>query len=149
MSRCTGHCCRNIVLPISPGEIAMSAAAVRDGAEFQGDSDVTLYQDVEQIAGMLRFDRVLRAGDIDKQSGKPMRSDHGVGGTVWVYQCANLTPEGNCGVYEDRPRMCREYPRYCDGGRCDVIGCELADRRLPVEKIVADDELLGALAESE
>lgn len=38
------------------------------------------------------------------------------------YRCKALLANGDCGVYEERPEMCRRYP---DGGECRVAGCTL------------------------
>lgn len=37
-----------------------------------------------------------------------------------------LTDEGNCGIYETRPDMCKEYPYGSLGrhGRCNYDSCE-------------------------
>jgi len=31
-----------------------------------------------------------------------------------IFSCTNLTPEGLCGIYPRRPRICREYPNAYD-----------------------------------
>ncbi len=49
--------------------------------------------------------------------------------------CDNLQPDGLCGVYENRPLLCREY---------DVVGCEGTSADAP-EKVRFDDgATLGA-----
>lgn len=44
-------------------------------------------------------------------------------------ECDNLLPDGLCGVYENRPLLCREY---------DVVGCEGTSDEAP-EKVRFDD----------
>ena len=39
------------------------------------------------------------------------------------YRCKNLLANGDCGVYETRPKMCSEYPY---GGTCDYKECTSA-----------------------
>ncbi len=43
--------------------------------------------------------------------------------------CSNLRPDGLCGVYENRPLLCREY---------DVAGCEGTSAE-PAERLRFDD----------
>ncbi len=38
------------------------------------------------------------------------------------YTCRHLAENGDCSVYDRRPRMCSEYPY---GGRCMFPGCTL------------------------
>ena len=54
---------------------------------------------------------------------------------VRMFTCANVLPNGNCGIYERRPEMCRRFP-FC-GDRdaiCPFPDCEWdavsMDRRL-------------------
>ena len=41
------------------------------------------------------------------------------------FTCRNLQPNGDCGVYEARPAMCRDFPY---DRRCGVPGCTWASR---------------------
>lgn len=36
------------------------------------------------------------------------------------YTCRHLEANGDCGIYETRPQMCRNYP---NGTACERIGC--------------------------
>ena len=39
-------------------------------------------------------------------------------GKMWVMlsgQCIHLTPEGQCGIYDKRPKVCKEFPKKCAG----------------------------------
>jgi len=46
------------------------------------------------------------------------------------FTCRHLQPNGDCGNYEDRPGMCREYPYY--GHACEYADC--CDTRLREER---------------
>ncbi|MCL4806203.1 MAG: YkgJ family cysteine cluster protein [Thermoanaerobaculia bacterium] len=48
---------------------------------------------------------------------------------LFAADCENLAPGGLCGVYENRPLICREY---------DVVGCEGTSDEAP-EKVRFDD----------
>lgn len=28
---------------------------------------------------------------------------------IWVWWCPELKPDGRCGIYEDRPQLCRDF----------------------------------------
>jgi Fe-S-cluster containining protein len=49
---------------------------------------------------------------------KPRGEEFG-GGLLHYYTCKNLSPAGDCVVYESRPTMCRDYPY---GNPCDHAG---------------------------
>ena len=42
-------------------------------------------------------------------------------GLEYVYSCKNLSPRGDCGIYETRPQMCRDFPTK-EG--CHFRGCQ-------------------------
>ncbi len=54
----------------------------------------------------------------------------------WRYSCRNLTPSGDCAIYETRPRMCAAYPY---GGRCIERGCTVKADDLTLEPKWTDD----------
>lgn len=35
-------------------------------------------------------------------------------GVRWLYSCTNLTPEGRCSDYDNRPKMCQEFKPGAD-----------------------------------
>lgn len=46
-----------------------------------------------------------------------------------LYSCVHLDGDGDCGIYDRRPAMCRDYPY---GRRCEYSGCAWDyGRRLP------------------
>lgn len=77
---------------------------------------------------------------------------HGVHLTTGVYPdgCPALTPFGHCGVYEDRPLVCRLWgvvaPMVCEHGCAGPDGLMAeADGRALAERLVARSPLaLGA-----
>jgi Fe-S-cluster containining protein len=65
------------------------------------------YMDLEQIAGMVEYLDSKRSAC----AGNPM---------YHYYRCKNLQPNGDCGIYDTRPDMCRDYPY---GRPCKIEGC--------------------------
>jgi Fe-S-cluster containining protein len=96
--RCTGHCCRHYSLP-------HPLWYVREFGE-----------DGEQIAAMSLPAYVVQPGE-PMPDGRPLSG----GDPAQIYRCANLNEAtGDCRIYEERPRMCREYPY---GRRCEMADC--------------------------
>lgn len=91
--RCTGHCCRMFPLPYDLETIQQKQTVLQDGA-FIADMLVPLPREPEL-------------------GGRPPQ-------LYWWFTCRHLTDRGDCGVYEERPEMCRGYPY---GGRCVNPGC--------------------------
>ena len=102
LGRCTGHCCRAFPLPFGPEELAAKAWG---------------YQDGEQIAAMAIY--------LGQLEGPP--EPHCSLGPAHYYTCKNLQDNGDCGIYDDRPQMCRGYPY---GGQCGYTACTSQDRVL-------------------
>lgn len=111
-SRCTGHCCHDIQIPYSRTQL--HAMAMREAAQ----QDTARIPDSVIVAAMLR----------PLVGPSPKRFDAN-GDPVWIteahhrYSCIHLQPDGNCGDYENRPRMCSEYPY---GMPCKEPGCTWA-----------------------
>lgn len=116
-ARCGGDCCRRFTLPWGPGQLRAAFTTWRDSngrASTWFDPvagvSVPMIADIGQIAPMLRW------------LGRSAVGVTGVRGDAvadW-YTCSNLTPGGECGIYPDRPRMCRGYPY---GRPCIYPGC--------------------------
>lgn len=99
--RCSGHCCRRFPLTATYAEIKAAAEKVKAGEPDR-------YQDSVFIADML----VPLAPNAEGKE---------------YFTCRHHdAASGNCGVYEQRPRLCREHPFY---GRhdevCNTPGCTL------------------------
>lgn len=104
MSRCTGHCCRDFHLPVSPMELEFQKKRQTQLGSSRFGSDIL------KIANMViyRFSAKFR-GVITNR-----------------YTCKNYNKEtGDCMDYENRPRMCSEYPygKVCDYKDC-TYKCE-------------------------
>lgn len=103
-ARCTGHCCDGIWIPTYPGELRMKAAGL-DGC--LGKSD-------QQLPNMLEYlGRTPEDLRLCRTSGGKYRCKHWDG-----HDCLN---------YENRPRMCFDYPEYgkkpTGDGSCTREGC--------------------------
>lgn len=57
------------------------------------------------------------------------------------YSCKNLLPNGLCGAYASRPRMCSEYPGYGDAGRC--THCQFVPPIPPERRLTAGSSSYG------
>lgn len=123
-ARCRGNCCRAFTLPFSPTELQDHAEkqARRDanpGAGYEGSK----WNEIEQVAGMAVY---LGRGWMDADSGDFISEFEGLGrgynmtGARDVYTCRNLRDNGDCGIYETRPKMCRDYPyeQPCHFSQC-------------------------------
>lgn len=99
MNRCTGHCCKAFTLPISPDELKAKAGVYRDGHII---ADMAVY---------------LGTGTHDLKTGEFVKQEN----SGWhVYGCRHLQGNGDCGIYENRPFMCRDYPY---GHPCKFENC--------------------------
>lgn len=97
ISRCSGHCCRSFWFPYSPGEFRRKVLA-----------GSPIMEDGEQILDMLVYLRwTTKMG--------------------FQYTCRHLVDGSHCAIYDDRPRMCREYPY---GEPCKYPGCTRRTRRV-------------------
>ena len=79
--RCTGHCCRDIVLSITLAEL-LSGRVAETGSPLV---------EAGRIASMMQPIHVDDDGD-----------QH--------YRCLYLMGCGDCGIYSSRPEMCRSHP---------------------------------------
>lgn len=81
--RCTGHCCRGFSLE-------HPHAFVKEEYERWKKGEPTTIPQIETIAEM-----VMPLGTFRGQE---------------LFTCKHLSKEGNCGIYESRPPMCRDFP---------------------------------------
>lgn len=82
--RCTGHCCRGFALEVSLAELE------DDYHSWCVDPKQSKIPDVNKI-----YDMVM-----------PLPSFRG----KEVFTCKHLLKNGDCGNYEGRPQMCRDFP---------------------------------------
>ncbi|MBI3558340.1 MAG: YkgJ family cysteine cluster protein [Deltaproteobacteria bacterium] len=95
--RCVGHCCRRFAIEHSEKDLH------EDLARWRQDPGTSTIRDVEIIAPMVI--PIARSRN----------------GLEYVYTCKNLSPGGDCGIYETRPQMCRDFPT--EQG-CHFRGCK-------------------------
>ena len=103
--RCTGHCCVDIQIPLSPSDLSRSCEAQKRG-DTEYISDDGSRKGIVQDCHILNY--ILCC---------PSKLPDGV---TWQYQCSKLLENGDCGIYEARPEMCRDYPY---GHTCKIPGC--------------------------
>jgi len=82
--RCSGHCCKGFALEKSREEIW------EDYERWKKDPSTSTIPDVHLIAPMLIPIKKLK--------------------TEWLFTCKHLQKDGNCGIYAQRPQMCRDFP---------------------------------------
>lgn len=119
--RCNGHCCRHFFLPFSPAGLKAAAEHTREVLDFIADHGELAHRpgrlaapywpDAPMVADMAVY--------LGQQAPGTVRTDPvELQPTAGIYTCRHLQPNGDCGVYEHRPRMCREYPygNTCEWG---------------------------------
>lgn len=107
--RCTGHCCRAFTLNYDP-------ESLRKMYTFEDGSPVPITPNSNsQVPDMV----IYLGRHKDPPNGEPMRNS-GVLFEHW-YTCKHLSAEGNCGNYENRPPLCRDFPYKtpCPYSACD------------------------------
>lgn len=106
--RCTGHCCRGFALGKSFEEVW------EDYERWKKDPASASIPDVHLIAPMLIPIKKLRS--------------------EWLYTCNHLKKNGDCGIYEQRPRMCRDFP----GDKpCPFPICSSHGKKNPLARAIA------------
>ena len=114
-SRCTGHCCQSFPLTATMDELWTDSV-------------------LEEVGGRTRF------GPGEAQKVVRMVLPLPNIGDVQRYTCRHLLPSGDCGNYEDRPRVCRDYPY---GQACQNPHCQWGAGRNPP---IPPDSLLRTIA---
>ena len=129
--RCTGHCCKLFFLPYSPDELRFSYAQwlqrSKEGQQplYMGgvhapgslvESGPGVIWDIHLVYPMVRY-----LGKMVPPEGT-FAFDYGEG---HFYTCVHYkaSPDGeggDCGIYDFRPAMCRDYPY---GGKCRDKAC--------------------------
>lgn len=113
MSRCTGHCCRRFNLPAPLDEIVR-----RRNPDVCPPGEKHI-EDGDKLAEMLI--------PLDDQ-----------GPVNYWFTCKHHDPvSGDCTNYENRPRMCREYPygRDCEYDDCTMDASGLVQLRIEREVV--------------
>lgn len=136
--RCSGHCCHSFSINLSP-KMLMELAALPDDDERK-DEDINL------LASMLIHHGTFLTNPIAKTNGETWEEkakkiarqgdptlearDRPVGHRIFAsdnekshwYGCRHVQLNGDCGIYETRPGMCRRFP----SGACDFDGCTMS-----------------------
>jgi len=98
--RCTGHCCKHFFIPFTYQELQDM---------LDDTKDIRRCKDYEIIARM-----VIPTEVPDHLKGQEDADpEH-------CFTCRHLRENNDCAIYEQRPRMCREYPY---GRQCRYPGC--------------------------
>ena len=94
--RCRGHCCRRFALKHSYEKLQNESTRVAGG-------ETSEIKDVQTIAAM-----------VIPVARNALAGEH-------VYTCKNLSPAGDCTIYEQRPQMCRDFPQAkgCHFWKCE------------------------------
>lgn len=128
-SRCTGHCCKDFTLPISPMQFAWWAKLVKLGKKpifwrlygprrsfgdmARGAVTNHIPEEIAKVADMVIFKFASKTC-----LGNPGRK---IPHLLYHYTCRHFDEKsGNCTNYANRPDMCRSYP---NGGMCKYKGC--------------------------
>jgi len=115
--RCTGHCCKHFRLPIPYEKLqdAFIAKTENNRAWYAEKYGTPLPSQVEIIAPMV------------------IPLDDG------YYTCRHLKKNGDCGIYEFRPDMCREFPY---GRTCQIPECTWDEAKTVKESPLPDLRVL-------
>lgn len=112
--RCTGGCCRAFALSGTYGELLRSYDAWRNHQTTfirHGGGKRALLPDAHLVALMVRPLGEFMANPLTGTAFDKL---------TMVYSCAHLEDNGDCGIYDRRPQLCRDYP---NDRRCGFSGC--------------------------
>jgi len=114
---CTGQCCA--VFTIKPGDLLAKG--------LHGDAEDFLVLNMliplmpEDVGPRLRGLGYASGEDYGDSYGPWARSDGGEGVTWFAFTCRHWDEETRrCGIYAERPTMCRRFP---NGETCRGCGC--------------------------
>lgn len=106
--RCSGNCCTKFNLPYGPDTLW------RMYDQWVESKTPPLVNDIHIIAPMVKYLGYVSGADMIEGAG----DGH-------YYTCKHHdTKTGNCGIYERRPAMCRDYPY---GRSCHYTACTWDD----------------------
>lgn len=126
-SRCSGQCCKAFTIHYSPEELAEAARFDREveAAMAAGEQPPMTDANGNNRAMDIQFiaDMVIHLGHMTHNPVTQRLACHD-GEAHHFYTCRHLLPNGDCGTYETRPRMCKEFPY---GRECEYPGCTWTD----------------------
>lgn len=110
--RCLGHCCRRFPLSISYAELKENVELAAEGKPNRNFLD-----------GAYVLDMLIPLGIQERVSSGEQRE---------YFTCRHLLSSGDCGAYEARPQLCRNYPTYGhEGVACTNPHCQWEDGKNP------------------
>lgn len=124
---CPGHCCRCFYLPQGPEYIwERYQDYLRYGPDENNWPDGAVkVGDIELVAPMLVYLGHFSQTELDvyaEQQGLVVPpDDHKYAASGHYYTCRHHQADGKCAIYEQRPKMCREYPYEW---MCRYPGCD-------------------------
>ena len=147
--RCTGHCCRSFCLHSSPAELA---GRLTD--PFASEDDRLIASMViplgkfasnptQLVKGESWAEKALHLGLKSDEQIQELRADARHGSYLHensgghYYACRYVLLNGDCGIYENRPEMCRRYP---NGHECAFEACTAPKQTR--EQLIESDRLL-------
>ncbi len=127
-NRCTGHCCTNFSLSLSPDQLNSAYhtwLATNNGRieqlSMEGTSSERIMADIHLIAPM-----VIYLGP-DAKVPRLVEGNKLPNGKEYRYRCKHWDAKTkDCTIYEMRPRMCRIYP---GGSGCNFSACTWSERK--------------------
>lgn len=128
MSRCTGHCCKRFLLPYSMEELQRMRQSIIDKKDFSlldnGEKRFNPHntEELMKVTGMVIF---LGKSKLDPDGNSTEKECN-------YYTCKHFDEKsGNCMNYENRPRMCSDYPY---GHKCLYKSCTLKTEVVEIDK---------------
>lgn len=141
--RCTGHCCHSFSINMSPAELLAEAAKPDTDEHKEKDANLLATMLIyhgqfatnplmkvkgeswsrKALAIGLKAEEEVRPRDQLMETNAGSRSFLDTRGSHW-YGCRHIQLDGNCGIYETRPDMCRKYPNH--GMECQFEECTMS-----------------------
>ena len=128
--RCVGHCCQGFS---GIGEYANLRDTYESALAKEEYDRMPMDRDVLEIFPMLIPLRLPLKDEFSQNVFHPLASirktppspdeldpEKALLAEPATYSCKNQLPNGDCGIYEKRPHMCRHYP---NGRRCEYVMC--------------------------
>ena len=134
--RCTGHCCRSFCLRSSPAELAkvLTNPHAREEDRFTASMVIPLGRfasnPTQLVKGESWAEKALHLGLKSDEQIQELRADTRHGSYLrensggHYYACRYVLLNGDCGIYENRPEMCRSYP---NGHECAFEACTMPE----------------------
>jgi Fe-S-cluster containining protein len=153
--RCTGHCCRAFSIPYAPEDLHNLQRLGTSDKERLQIADMVIYLGhfysnpvlrtrgeswTEKALQMARNDKV-KLPEMEMESGEYIPRGRPFDDRMHWYACRHVQLNGDCGIYDRRPNMCRVYP---NGARCSFAECtwDPDEQRVHNEKLISERRLL-------